>query len=396
MRVAIMHGSNDLYGASRVLVNEVQALTGLGHEVVVVVPTTGDLTTALRELSPFVTVVVDPTLAVLRRTNLVDALHRPVLPAAVAKADAVVVWTLALAHYVPLLRIARKPFYVSVHELLTDRAGALLIGLLRRGAFPVQACSYAVRDWLVSRGIDIRRIFVCYPVFDAAVPSNSSMRRPDVVTTSGVKIAVVGRVNGCKGHLEVARAFHDFPGASDSDELHLFGAPFAGQERHLEEVQRVSAQDGRITYRGQVPSMSSLAGFSALAAFPTRPEPFGLVPIEAWQQGVPTIGYADGGAREVLAMVGGTPVRRSYDTVQDISDALIQVWSGLPSAPPSDRDLADFLSFEARLGNVEQLVRASLSGPRSRHLRVGRRWCAWGKDSGPRSAKSPSRESASA
>ncbi|TFB51753.1 glycosyltransferase family 4 protein [Cryobacterium tagatosivorans] len=323
MKIAVLHGSNDSYGATRVLIQEVECLVRLGHDVSVFVPHDGPLADSLAHLGHWAVVTIDPGLAVLRRSRLADALRLPSLRPGVADADFVIVWTLALAAYVPALRLRKLPFYVSVHELLPGPVGGILVrGLLAGGRFPVSACSEATAGWLAGAGVDRRRVTVMSPVFSPVAELPAHEPHEPLV------IGVVGRVNGHKGHLEVARAFAS-PALRDRDwKLLLYGAPFPGQEDALDAVRDAIAHDDRITYLGEAPSMAALAGtIDAVACFPSKPEPFGLVPVEAWRLGIRSAGYADGGAAEVLPLVGGIGVPRTIDPVADISAALCAVAS---------------------------------------------------------------------
>lgn len=330
MKIAILHGSNDAYGASKVLCQEVECLVSLGHEVLVVVPHTGPLATDLAPYGAAVSVVVDPLLVVLRRSKLTDLLHPLTLRHDVARADVVVLWTLALSAYIPVLRLRRRRFYVSVHELLLGRVGGLLVRtLLAPGAFPVCACSEATAAWLHDHGVGRDRLTVTSPVFRAveAVPDRS--------VHDPLTLAVVGRVNGHKGHLEVATAFQSSALSGAGWRLLLFGAPYPGQDEALQAVQALVRSDPRIEYRGEAASVAAIAEeIDAVACFPSTPEPFGLVPIEAWRVGVRSVGFADGGAGEVLPVVGGLGVPRTDHPDHDITAALVHLAVALKARAP--------------------------------------------------------------
>lgn len=363
MRITIVHGSNDTYGASRVLIHEIKCLTALGHSVHLLVPFAGPLIAQVAELGPEVQITVDPKLLVLRRSNVMDVLRPLKLPSAIRSADLVVLWTLAVAGYIPLLRLARSKFYVSVHELLEDRRARLFFRVLLMGSFPMTACSKATAAWLRSLGVKQERISVTYPVLNVKRPDNhgeksTALPKRPIRTFN---VAVVGRVNGHKGHLEVAKAFQE-PAMSDSTwRLLLAGAPFPGQESALDDVLDLAKKDSRISYLGELSTIEELRdAVDLVAVFPTKPEPFGLVPIEAWSMGIPSIGYGDGGAAEVLAMVGGTTVERSELPPRGIASALRaarESWDQ-KSALPCEDQVAPHLSFESRVNQLKNVLAA--------------------------------------
>jgi len=364
MKIAILHGSNDAYGASKVLVQEVECLVSLGHEVLVVVPHSGPLATDLAQFGGAVSVVVDASLVVLRRSKLTDLLHPLTLRQDVARADVVVLWTLALSAYIPVLRVRRRRFYVSVHELLPGRVGGLLVRtLLASGSFPVCACSEASAAWLNGHGVTRGRLTVTWPVFTAvdAIPAR--------LVHDPLTLAVVGRVNGHKGHLEVAQAFQSSALSGSGWRLLLFGAPYPGQDDALQAVQALVHRDPRIEYRGEAASVAAIADeIDAVACFPSTPEPFGLVPIEAWRVGVRTVGFADGGAGEVLRVVGGLGVRRTDSPDRDITAALVELALSMRTAArlPDPAEVNPLLSGDRRRTLIAQVVAQSLgAGARS-------------------------------
>lgn len=361
MKIIIAHGSNDTYGASRVLIHEIICLLALGHSVHVLVPSSGPLQEEVSKLGLKATISVEPNLMVLRRSRIRDVMRTPKLPPAMQDADVVVLWTLAMVGYVPLLHCARKKFYVAVHELLPDWRARLFFGLLLRGKFPLTACSEAVARWLSSLGVQRSRIEVTYPVIDINEnpPCREGAKELSEPPSGIMTVAVFGRINGHKGHLEVAKAFREPSMSGAGWRLILAGGPFPGQESALEEVLTVAEADKRISYVGELTSIHELpSSVDLVAVFPSKPEPFGLVPIEAWMAGIPSIGYGDGGAAEVLPMVGGTAVRRDGTEGSRVADALVaerRTWRNRPALPLVS-DVAPKLSFENRVGRVARVL----------------------------------------
>ena len=359
MKIAILHGSNDAYGASKVLCHEVECLVDLGHDVVVIVPHTGPLAADLAHFGAAVSVLVDPKLIVLRRSKLTDLVHPWTLHPEAESADLVVLWTLALCAYIPLLRLQRRNFYVSVHELLLGRAGAGLVRmLLAPGRFPICACSEATATWLQSQGVARTRLSVTSPVFEPV--TEIAPRLPH----SPLTIAVIGRVNGHKGHLEVAHALSSPALLGGPWRLLLFGSPYPGQEEALRSVLALVSADARIEYRGEAASVAAIASeIDAVACFPSAPEPFGLVPIEAWREGIRAVGFADGGAGEVLPIVGGLGVRRTESPVDDIAEALLGLASQLTRQErlPAPVSVNPLFSRERRQGIIADVITQATS-----------------------------------
>src|SRR5262245_37856197 len=103
MRIAFVHGSNDLYGASNVLLHDVRALIEMGNDVAVQLPYPGPLDSRLRDAGCEVECRPFP---VLRRSNPLDAMRAKPFSndAPLVAADLAVVHTLAVVPaVVPLL-----------------------------------------------------------------------------------------------------------------------------------------------------------------------------------------------------------------------------------------------------------------------------------------------------
>lgn len=361
MRTLILHGSNDLYGASRVLISEVRILIALGAQVTVTLPSEGDLTNRLRELGAVVS--IDPGLHVIRRRTPLRALGAMTENDRFKGFDMVVLWTLALAAYIPPLIARRHAFYVSVHELLEGPTGYALRSLLGLGSFPVTTCSDAVASWVTDGPVAAARVVTTRPVLskqDLEI-AESNMHRPPREGRPPT-LAVVGRTNGHKGHYEVVRALQSQALSAVDVRLLIAGSPFPGQEAAHQRIIDAAARDHRVTVLGQIPSIDTLRGKTDLIlCFPTKPEPFGLVPIEAWKNGIHAIGYGAGGAGEALRSVNGVIIdgpMNEKDLAKVISTALVHesTWSPLPSAAT----VGEVYSLERRSNHLENVLQMGL------------------------------------
>lgn len=295
-RIAVAHGSNDLYGASRVLLDDVGILRELGHAVAVILPADGPLTERLEAAGAEVRV---EDLKVLRRAALRQVRLPLVLPAAMAEADLVVLWTLALAAYLPALRARRKPTVCSVHEIQPSRGGRVLAAAASLLADRLMANSAATADWVQGASRRASRPLVAYP----AAPSYAPL--PPAPRQGPVEILIAGRVNGHKGHLEAVEACRLARRGGVDLRLTLLGAPYEGQERHLEALLAAVADADWAEYRGQVDEIGPFLAAAHLLLVPsTRPEPFGIVALEGWAGGREVLAADTGGLAEAADLIG--------------------------------------------------------------------------------------------
>lgn len=318
MRIVIIHGSNDNYGASKVLLDEVQVLESLGHEVLIFVPTEGPLREKISSRNLQARIEIDSKLLIIRRSRIRDVLHLPRIRTKFSNFEIVVLWTITTLAYVPFLKLARIPYYLSIHEILRPGLELKIISrILLAARTKCEFCSYAALESFSNYGDFNSNSVVTYPIFEAEpknfIPNFSSPRT----------FAVVGRINGQKGHLEAIRAFQDSSIRKMDLELLLIGSPFKGQEDHFEQVLLEASSDSRIRVIGELSQVDFQSlRITAVLSFPKFPESFGLVPIEAWLQGVRTYGYDSGGSMEVFKLVGAKMIENSGSVVDDILTAI--------------------------------------------------------------------------
>jgi glycosyltransferase involved in cell wall biosynthesis len=328
MRIAVLHGSNDLYGASRVLLTDVEILMRQGHEVSVVLPAAGTLSASLLALGAEVSV---EGLHVLRAVAGASAVRLPArLPQGALHADIVIAWTLATAPYLAVARSQRKRAICSVHEILRGRAGTALAWLACRAASGMMVNSRATCSWLMRSGKPSATPVVAYPVAPAYAPLHRD------TTSADLCFLLAGRVNGHKGHLEAVKAMEAARQIGlQPARLILLGGAFPGQDHHLDALLQRIAGKRWVEYRGEVADISPhLSEADAMLIPTTRPEPFGVVALEAWAAGRRVIASDEGGLAEAARLVDGVLVKpRDLD---ELAHTIMRV-AGSTSllAPPS-------------------------------------------------------------
>lgn len=341
-KTAILHGSNDLYGASRVLVDDVEILLARGHNVTVLLPEDGPLTSLLERRGATVEI---HRLQVIRKVDGLKSLRPPTtLPPSVRQADLAVTWTLALSSYLPVLRALRKRTVASVHEILPGRAGSALARGTGAFAQALMSNSRTTTEWLVSTGIDESRVHLAYPQAPAYRPLSPVGNKAPQLTA-----LLAGRVNGHKGHLEAVRAARLVRSRGIDLRLLLLGGAFPGQESHLEQLLREIETAEGVEYMGEVPDVRPYLAESNVMLVPTtKPEPFGIVALEGWAAGRRIIASDQGGLAEATRMVQGVAV--TAGDVNALADAIVRVAesSELRAAPPADAEVATFCTRERR------------------------------------------------
>jgi glycosyltransferase involved in cell wall biosynthesis len=332
-------------------------LQARGHNISVVLPEDGPLAELLGEAG--VLVSIEP-LRVLRRVAGAAAIRMPTsLPTACDEADIVVLWTLALAAYLPLLRLRRRRVICSVHEILPGRSGRLLAAITCAFSNALIVNSRATDQWL-TRDFRFQRSHLAYPIAPAYRPLAKTVSASDAL-----RLLVIGRINGHKGHLEAVRAAQAARDAGESVEVTLLGGPFPGQEHHLTELLAAVKDLPWVHYGGEVTEPCEFFRQCDVVLIPsTRPEPFGIVALEAWAAGRRVIASDQGGLVEAATMVEGLLV--SAADITDLCQAIVRAARdpGIRAAPSASAPVSRLSTVAARehawASSLEQAARRQM------------------------------------
>lgn len=342
--ISIFHGSNDRYGASRVLLDDVTILAGLGHELTVFLPDDGPLTEALERLG--CSVEIGP-LDVLRRVNGPRVPAIPVrLPKAARSSDIIVVWTLALLPYAIAGRLARKRVVVSVHEILPGGFGRGLAIAARVLGHDLVVNSRSTMDWLLNRPLGEARhdVELMYPVAPVYEPV------PFPAPSGSVRLFLAGRVNGHKGHADAVVALRAARARGADVTLELAGGVYPGQEEHLVRLlEEIDLTGGSASFVGEVDDTKPFIANCDVVLVPTtRPEPFGIVALEGWAAGRRVLGSDRGGLAEALSLVDGHQF--ACGSVEELTEWMIRLANEpeLRTAPRATARAADVCSLAMR------------------------------------------------
>jgi glycosyltransferase involved in cell wall biosynthesis len=314
--VLYVHSSAGRYGADRQLALVVANLDPGRYRAIVALPEAGPLAAELREHGA--EVHVRPGLAVLRR-----ALFTPVglaRVAARAAADARALGRLARVRGVRLVhsntsvtlggaaaaRAARVPHVWHVREIYADFARwwpAYRRVLLRADALP--CLSEAAR----AQFGDAPNALVIPEGLPDEAATRRPLPRPEARAALGLPeeaftCLVVGRINSWKGQGVLARALAE-PALRERGAIGLVaGDAWPGEERYERELEALRADLGlgdRLRLLGFRDDLDALYGAADVVCVPsTRPEPLGLVAMEAAAAAKCVVASDTGGLPEIL------------------------------------------------------------------------------------------------
>lgn len=301
VRVLIVHPSDELYGADRVLLEVLKAFPQ-NCEIEVWLPT--DVEYPLHKLSTAIraagVTVRHLDLPVLRRAYAKPkhflGLARRFITAGSevrrARPHLVYVNTSALAPVLLLARLSGARTVLHMHELL-DRLQFLSVSPFFRWAGRVIAVSAAVqrslpasvrrRSVVVHNGFDLR---------DAVAP----------LPGDKLRFIVASRWNSWKGHETLLRAWNDVDTATA--ELFILGAePPSGDSVDVRALVSRLRHPESVTIVGEVDDVRGALDEAHVVIVPSiRPDPLPTIAIEALAAGRPVIASECGGLPEIVGV----------------------------------------------------------------------------------------------
>lgn len=308
--ICCVHAGYELYGSDRTFISCLQFLKERYPQarLRVIIPKQGPL---FDELTRLGIPVEAQDLWVLRKSYGVSGLllRGFLLPVYVARAvrairsaDLVYVNTSVIVDYLLAARAGSRRVVIHVHEIPGEKALSVFRRLVAFSKSLVLFNSHAARDAfaldralpqvVVHNGIDI-------PVApgDGIVGST----RPEA---GRVRLLLIGRINSWKGQDTLVEALSRLPPAIRAAlEVRIVGDVFEKQgfREDLETLVRERQLGDVVRIEGFQPDPGPLYAWSDAVLVPSKkPEPFGMVAIEAMAHGKPVIAAGHGGLTEIV------------------------------------------------------------------------------------------------
>ena len=302
-RVVIVHSSDELYGADRILLHIVEAFRALDVDLEVWLP--NDVEHGpfplCRRLDEHGVIWRHVDLPIMRRAAL-----RPVGVARLAfrslrtareirrgRYDLVYLSSSASLLVAPVARLLRVPHRVlHIQERWEGRSASVLRWLARSTTARIAISSYvAETTGLGSRGPTV--------IENVVEDARARVRADRLGSTEEVRFVVASRWNRWKGHQTLLDAWEraDFPGTLTV----LGGPPSSGEAVDVVGLVAALPRPDSVLIVGEVPDVATYVADADVLILPSDdPEPFGLVVIEAFSLGRPVIASRAGGPLEII------------------------------------------------------------------------------------------------
>jgi glycosyltransferase involved in cell wall biosynthesis len=389
------HSSDELYGSDMVLLELVRRLDRAVFRPYVLLPTDiryeGKLSGALAGAGVAHEALAMPVLRrryfslrgaprfaghLLRGTRGVMTVARA-QQAALIHSNTSAVWGGALA-----ASRLHLPHIWHVHELVTDPklVRRLMTWMVDRYSTHVAAISEAVAAHLLADAPGLAgRISVIYDAVDAdrfsPEISGESLRRAWGAGPQDVLVGVVGRISAWKGQDFFLRAFADAARRLPNLKGVIVGDVAPGEDWRKGALQALSEELGvadRIIWAGYLDDAPQVMAALDILALPSiRPEPFGMVVIEAMASGKPVAATAHGGPLESV-LDGETGLLVSPRDPGEMAAALVRLAEnpGLRAAfgASGRRRAVDVFGFQQHVRAFQDLYQRLLAEKVTGHV----------------------------
>ena len=325
--ILFVHQGYELYGSDRTLVQSVQAAATRWPDVriTVLLPKDGVLRSALQSIVDDVRIV---NLAILRKSNLkkmklrdASGLLKKILEARrmLQTYDLTYINTAVVMDYILAASVVSRPRIVHVHEIPTGPAKAFFSAILALS-----------RSFVVFNSRATGRSFWLPPWQRNAVVWNGVAAPTELAPEAAhakLNLLLIGRFNSWKGQAILLQAVAQLPAEVRVQlSVRLVGSVFGDQDHFTDELVRTIA--GRklseaVEMFPFTPDPSRHYSWADVVLVPsTKPEPFGLVAIEAMAAGRSVIAANHGGLSEIVVNgVTGTFVEPG--SVESLASAIM-------------------------------------------------------------------------
>lgn len=328
MRLLFVSHSAELAGAERALIELSREACRRGHEVHIVLPSDGPLSSALRHVG--VTAVTTTPLhrwmsrrgrglvGILRLLQCLTDLPRLALAMHAIRPDVVVVNSSVVPAPMFIGYLRRLPTLVVIRESLVTNptlqsaiSKRRIVSLINGWATTTVAVSAFVASQCAAPHV------IHSPVRPIARSSRTGTERT-------LNAVYLGSISADKRPGDAVDAVDLAVGRGADIRLRIYGA---GDKRDVEQLtQRIQAASAseQIIYCGEADGPASALAEADLLLMTSMNEAFGRVTIEALMAGVPVVGYDTGGTHEILIGGGGVLVPPSSI---ELAEALGRIWS---------------------------------------------------------------------
>jgi len=307
--ILLIHSSNDLYGASKILILTIEILIKSGHSVYLILPEKGPLNNheSLKNVN-----ILIVNIGVFRKKyfNFFGLLNRSFLiikstiqiKKIINKNNIDLVYTNTSTVISPTFAayFSKVPSIFHIHEIpnTSKLYVKFITTVFNLFSKKIIAVSNSTRDFWISKGVLHKKIIVINNGFNFNFSSNKKNYENKIIFTN------ISRIIPYKGHLFLIELFNEILKERKDLILQIVGDTLPFYEVYLNKLKLKVKEykiEKNIFFLGFCSNTKSILSNSHFFIHtPVGPDPFPTVIFEAIQSKTPVISTDNGGAREIL------------------------------------------------------------------------------------------------
>jgi glycosyltransferase involved in cell wall biosynthesis len=380
-RVIILHSSDDLYGADRVLLQVAVGMQRAGLEPLVVLPDdTSSRGLLFQELTRSGIRAFHLPIAVMRRRYLqplglvaliIRLIRGTIAIKRILKSNhgPVVMYgfTFAVIAAPVAARVLRIPLLLHCHEILNRPVllRKIMHAINVRGAQKVLCVSHAARNNIIrDEPGRADRVEVIYNGLepDSAGAQDRGWARAELgVSGREPVVGMIGRVSARKGQDLFLRAAAILKRRGSKFHGVVIGGVFDAEQVHMDRLLQLRSELGMdscfqvVDFRKDARALMS--AFDILVCPSTLPESFAMVVLEAMDKSIPVIAASHGGPTEIV-MDGVTGLLCEPNNAESLADAiemlLLNPERGFEMGRAGKRRVVSTFSLEAQIAAINR------------------------------------------
>ena len=307
--ILLVHSSNDLYGASKILITIIEILIKSGHSVHLILPEDGPLNKHKSLINVNLSII---NVGVFRKKylNFFGLLNRLIfiikstfqIKKIINKHDIDLVYTNTSTIVSPALaaQLTKTPSIFHIHEIPvgSNLYTKFLTKIFNLFSEKIIAVSNSTRDFWIKKGVVHNKIMVINNGFNFDFSSIKKAVNDKVVFTS------ISRIIPYKGHLFLIELFNKILKERKDVILQIVGDTLPYYENYLNKLKskvkgyKIEKNIIFLGHRNDIKSILHQSDFFIHS--PITPDPFPTVIFEAIESKTPVVFSDNGGASEIL------------------------------------------------------------------------------------------------
>ncbi len=307
--ILLIHSSNDLYGASKILISIIEVLIKSGHSVHLVLPENGPLN-KLRSLKSVNVSIINIGVFRKKYFNFFGLINRFVfiikstfqIKKIINKYEIDLVYTNTSTIVSPTFAsyLSKTPSIFHIHEIPFGSIfyTKFLTNIFNLFSEKIIAVSNSTRDFWIKKGVVHNKIMVIHNGFNFDFSSIKKTVSDKVVFTS------ISRIIPYKGHLFLIELFNEILKVRKDLILQIVGGTLPYYENYLNKLKskvkgyKIEKNIIFLGHRNDIKSILQQSDFFIHS--PITPDPFPTVIFEAIESKTPVVFSNNGGASEIL------------------------------------------------------------------------------------------------